>query len=683
MEIKILLEKDVVQVFQDALNEMRAVGFDAVSVSVFISALLERDESLLRTYLLKEGIQPEDIDDGIDDLVFEEKCLLIDLQKLDDSENNDSEEKSKDEEKEIDLESLGSDKETVNKEYKKMTSGITKSIKYTILNLESVNGENYEIPISEEFYNVWKVLTEYCKDWMITNVNLYHVLYALFESRNPTLKSFFEEELDTNFRKALRHFCSKEVFSSVEIPYQLSGFMNIINEKVDISAPCEILMRDKEVEKLWNISMKKNKRNSIIIGEPGVGKSALIEKMAYDIVSGNCPEQFKNFSVISLDVNGLIAGTMFRGEAEERIRLLIKFLEEKDNIILFIDEVHTIIGAGSCFQGEMDLSNALKPILARGETIVIGATTEKEYEKYFKEDGALNRRFEPIIVKEPKAKDIYTMIKNKIDVLSKFHKVSITREMVDYAILIANCFAFEKKNPDKTLDLIDRAMAKASSKGKSKVDKESILSNFDIYFDMYEGMDKKVRKATAYHEAGHYIVGKYSKRLVQNEYLAVSIMPAENYLGVTVYDYSDEKVPITDMKYYIDLIASELAGRVAEEMVNKHYNSGAKVDLEYATKISFDVVAKYGMGHDKLRSRAYISDDDIHNQMLLSTNSVDFIDGEMEKLIDKGYKRAKKILKKHKALLKMIADELLKNQIMSETELDKIWTSYFKGKSKR
>ena len=683
MEIKILLEKDVVQVFQDALNEMRAQSYDAVSVSIFISALLERDESLLRTYLLKEGINPEDIDDGVDDLIFEEKCLLIDLEKESSEGAENLEDDSKDEDEEVDIENLENDEETVNKKYKKMTEGSVKSIKYTILNLESVNGQKLEVPISEEFYGIWTILVEYCKEWMITNVNMYHVLYAVFESRDPTLKSFLEEEMDTNFRKAKRHFCSKSVFTSVEIPFQLSGFMNIINEKVDVSAPCEILMRDKEVEKLWNISMKKNKRNSIIIGEPGVGKSALIEKMAYDIVSGECPEKFKNFSIISLDVNGLIAGTMFRGEAEERIRLLVKFLEEKDNIILFIDEVHTIIGAGSCFQGEMDLSNALKPILARGETIVIGATTEEEYETYFKGDGALNRRFEPIIVKEPKSKDIYQMIKNKIDVLTKFHGVDISAEMVDYAILIANCFAFEKKNPDKTLDLIDRAMVKSHSQGKAEVDKESILSNFDIYFDTYAGMDKKVKKATAYHEAGHYIVGKFSKRLVQNEYLAVSIMPAENYLGVTVFDSSEEKVPTTDIKYYIDLIASELAGRVAEEMFDKHYNSGARVDLEYATKISFDVVAKYGMGHDKPRSRAYISDDDMHNQISLSTNSVDFIDGEMEKLIDKGYKRAKKILKKHKVLLKKIADELLKHQIMSETELDKIWTSYFKGKSKR
>ena len=130
----------------------------------------------------------------------------------------------------------------------------------------------------------------------------------------------------------------------------------------------------------------------------------------------------------------------------------------------------------------MDLANALKPILARGETIVIGATTYNEYEKYFKKDAALSRRFEKVEVKEPVAKNVYPMIKNKIDSLSEFHGVKIKKSMVEYTIMIANCFAFEKKNPDKTLDLIDRAMVSARRLNKKWVDKSCVLKNFSISF---------------------------------------------------------------------------------------------------------------------------------------------------------------------------------------------------------
>ena len=169
--------------------------------------------------------------------------------------------------------------------------------------------------------------------------------------------------------------------------------------------------------------------------------------------------QFKKFKMIVLDVNALIAGTSYRGDAEERIKDLIQFLKDNHDVILFIDEVHTILGAGSCFEGEMDLANALKPILARGDTIVLGATTQEEYEKYFQRDGALSRRFEKVIVKEPLAHNVYPMIKNKIAILSDFHKVTISKDIVNYAVMIVCCFAFgvsaEESVPDGLVYTVD------------------------------------------------------------------------------------------------------------------------------------------------------------------------------------------------------------------------------------
>ena len=346
------------------------------------------------------------------------------------------------------------------------------------------------------------------------------------------------------------------------------------------------------------------------------------------------------------------------------------------------DEVHTILGAGSCFEGEMDLANALKPILARGDTIVIGATTEAEYEAYFAKDAALSRRFEKVVVEEPKVKDVYPMIKNKVQVLSEFHGVKISKPMVEYAIMIANCFAFEKKNPDKTLDLIDRSMVAAYRKGKKSVNKENILANFGIFFDLYDGMGEDARKEVAYHEAGHYIVGKTSDRLVNINWLAISIMPAEDYLGVTCYEYRKDKVPFRNREYYIDLLAFDLGGRVAEKVFREDFTSGAGHDLDDATRQAFDVITKYGMSIKKEedRNNIFLNTPDYP---MFTEKSANQINQEVQELIDIAYKRAEEVIEEHKELLEMIVEALLEKKIMSETELDVVWQKYLKEKEKK
>lgn len=219
------------------------------------------------------------------------------------------------------------------------------------------------------------------------------------------------------------------------------------------------------------ILLKANKRNVILVGEPGVGKTALVEKLAWQIVTGNCVDDLKDCIIVSLDVNALIAGTKYRGMAEERFTILINFLESNPKCILFIDEVHLLLGAGSCADSSLDLANALKPLLARGTTRVIGATTSAEYEKYFSTDGALKRRFEKLYVKEPSSNEVLPMIRNQVKYLQDYHGVSISTHMLNYIMLNAACFNFETCNPDRTLDLVDKAMVSAKIDGKKKVQK--------------------------------------------------------------------------------------------------------------------------------------------------------------------------------------------------------------------
>ena len=207
----------------------------------------------------------------------------------------------------------------------------------------------------------------------------------------------------------------RKILIDVNIPHSLSGCLTVLNNEYSPDEEyCRFSGRDKEVSKLMRILAKATKRNAILVGAGGVGKSTIVDILTWLIVTNNCPTVFSDSIVVSLDVSAMIAGTHFRGTAEQRFVDLANFLEENPKCILFIDEIHNILGAGACKEGELDLANSLKPILAKGVTRVIGATTDGEYEKYFSQDAALKRRFEKIVINEPKVNEVYPMIENQI-----------------------------------------------------------------------------------------------------------------------------------------------------------------------------------------------------------------------------------------------------------------------------
>lgn len=665
------LSKTATDMFNDILKEMREREFESVNFPLLLWGIQgsTTENSIycaLENYLYSnEEVLPSEVEDNISIMVsnFGKDPEDGSSKKKKTSNKKDKSEKKKSK----DEKSKKKDRKKSAKKSGKTDDNLASSI--TIFTFTDAEGKKIELPVDSEVEKVFANLLAVVEMHKLTVLEPVHVTSAMFMVDNKDFIQFFKD-IDANYDHAKKHFAPDKLLVCGIIPFQLAGFLTTMNDKVDGNSPCEILCRDEEVEAIWNICLKKNKRNTIIVGEPGVGKSALIEKLTHDINSGNCPEEFKKFKVIILDVNALIAGTSYRGDAEERIKDLINFLENNHDVILFIDEVHTILGAGSCFEGEMDLANALKPILARGETIVIGATTEAEYEKYFKKDGALSRRFEKVEVKEPMADKVYPMIKNKLLSLTKYHGVTISKELVDYSILIAGCFAFEKKNPDKTLDLIDRAMVAAKRAGKQFVDKESVLKNFGIQFKMWDKMSIESRKEIAYHEAGHYIVGKASGRLTRHIWQAVSIMPAEDYLGVTVYEIDEQIVPYCNTDYYVDEIALHLGGRAAENMFRPDFTSGASADLLSATKDAFYLVTKLGMGNDSIKNRVYLNTCDFP---MFSEKALDVINDEVNKVIEKAYTRAQDLLNENKDILEAIVEALLEKRIMSETELDKIW----------
>ena len=220
-----------------------------------------------------------------------------------------------------------------------------------------------------------------------------------------------------------------------------------------------VIGREEEVERIVEILSRRTKNNPVLIGEPGVGKTAVVEGLATSIVEGKVPEVLKNKRVVSLDMSSMIAGAKYRGDFEERLKKCLQEIKKSGNVVLFIDELHTIIGAGSA-EGAMDAANILKPLLSRGEVQIIGATTLNEYRKHIEKDSALERRFQTVIVNEPTPEDTILILQGLRDKYEAHHKVKISDEAIDSAVKLSVRYVNDRYLPDKAIDLIDEACSK-------------------------------------------------------------------------------------------------------------------------------------------------------------------------------------------------------------------------------
>ena len=225
-----------------------------------------------------------------------------------------------------------------------------------------------------------------------------------------------------------------------------------------------VIGREKEIERLMQILSRRTKNNPCLVGEPGVGKTAVLEGLAQRIARGVVPETMKNRRIVTMDLAGMIAGSKYRGEFEERMKRLIQEVKAAGNVILFLDEVHTIIGAGGA-EGAMDASNILKPSLARGELQLIGATTIVEYRKYIEKDAALERRFQPVTVEEPTREECLEILKGLQEKYEEHHRVSVREEALEAAVSLSERYISDRFLPDKAIDVLDEACAKVSLKG--------------------------------------------------------------------------------------------------------------------------------------------------------------------------------------------------------------------------
>lgn len=539
------------------------------------------------------------------------------------------------------------------------------------------NPQWLETAYSDKFENACEEAWLRCKAMNLDYITMDAIVYSILQNKDTSAYRFMNmviEDFGITMDEFLNGFkmvaniadVSGEGEVILSIPKSLESCIEILNAKYSKGQEITILGRDKEMQKVFSIFSKKTKRNAVLVGLPGVGKTAIIEAITQSIVNGTCPKEFIGYTVLSLDVNAMIAGTKYRGEFETKVAILKTFLEGTRKIILFVDEMHQMLGAGGVEGGGVDLSGSLKPILSRDDVVFVGATTEKEYNTILSRDGAFKRRFEVVIIKEPKSDELKPMISGKLKKLQEHHGVELSEELLDYIILCSSCFNMESANPDKTLDLCDRSMAIAKMEGSSLVKKEHITKVYNEYFESYEKIDEEEREATSYHEAGHFVATRLSKEYETKKIVALTIIPTDKFLGANILERTGKFVS-SDMSYVNACLVSLLAGRVAQYKKTGRIDSGASDDLKRAKALARSVIVDFGMDQDEYAHICILEDDCIDEK------TAEKINKKVNILIQEAYVKTKEFVDEHWSLIESVAKYLLEKKIVTSEELEQFF----------
>ncbi len=359
-------------------------------------------------------------------------------------------------------------------------------------NQPTVSGDSMKYPSQQLAQSLLKA-NSYLKEFNDEYVSIEHLLLALLNTGDATAQLLKKNGVaENNLKQAIKELRKGQTVNnpSADTTYNsLEKYAKNLNQLAQSNKLDPVIGRDEEIRRVLHILSRRTKNNPLLVGEPGVGKTAIAEGIAHRIVSGDVPENLKSKIIYSLDMGALVAGAKYKGEFEERLKAVIKEVTTSDGqIILFIDEIHTLVGAGGGGEGAMDAANILKPALARGELRSIGATTLNEYQKYFEKDKALERRFQKVMVQEPSPEDTVSILRGLKERYEAHHKVTIKDEAIIAAVELSSRYITNRFLPDKAIDLIDEAAAKL------RLEMDSVPEELDE-------LDRKIRQLEIEREA--------------------------------------------------------------------------------------------------------------------------------------------------------------------------------------
>ena len=347
---------------------------------------------------------------------------------------------------------------------------LTKILESALQSFPKVSGG--QMSLSREAGTMLNEASNIAKKMNDEYVSIEHLILAIFKSNSKIGQALKDQGVkEKDIEKAIQELRKggRVTSASAEETYNaLNKYAKNLNELADSGKLDPVIGRDEEIRRVLQILSRRTKNNPMLVGEPGVGKTAIAEGLAHRIVQGDVPENLKDKVIFSLDMGALIAGAKYKGEFEERLKSVVKEVTSSDgNIILFIDEIHTLVGAGGG-EGAMDAANILKPALARGELRAIGATTLDEYQKYFEKDKALERRFQKVMVEEPDTESAISILRGIKEKYETHHKVRIKDEAIIAAVELSERYITNRFLPDKAIDLMDEAAAKLRMEINSK-----------------------------------------------------------------------------------------------------------------------------------------------------------------------------------------------------------------------
>lgn len=484
----------------------------------------------------------------------------------------------------------------------------------------------------------------------------------------------YSQKLDvkTDFAELKRAIKYAELSRNI-IPTNLHRYLVDITKYLSTKKVSKLIGREHEIEKAWFYLAQKTRNNVFLIGGKDVGKTAIANEIARRISVNDCPKEFYDKRVIRLYPELLLKiknDYLYKFQ----INQILHFLENnKNNIIIFVDKAINM-------KTDLYLIYILYACLKKYNIPLIATSSEKNFADFFYKDQSIDKYINYIYVEEPELNEIEAMIRPYTKNLEKQYGITISDKMVKYAIFTSGLSDSISENPGKVINILERAFLNAKCKDKEEIDKQSILNCYNTRIKEYLKTPEEEKRATAYHETGHYILTIKSKYRKNIKISCVSNLPTNWWAGVTMSYYDIEQYSVFSDEYYLELIAMFLAGRIAEKKFTNLNSTGASGDLEHANNIAKAMIMEWGFSQNPSNiNRQY----DYIDYYLMPESKKEAIDNEVQNLIDKATQLATDVINENEELLKIIAEKLLVEEILTGEELEMICKEYEETKNNK